>query len=58
MGSLTINQSISLLIALGGTVDAVLVNPDICEADDDFDPAQMQRVSTVKKACAKLVKIF
>ncbi|CAG2238563.1 CDCA8 [Mytilus edulis] len=47
------HMKLSDFIALGGTVDAVLVNPDICEADDDFDPAQMQRVSTVKKACAK-----
>ncbi|XP_063440487.1 borealin-like [Mytilus trossulus] len=47
------HMKLSDFIALGGTVDAVLANPDICEADDDFDPAQMQRVSTVKKACAK-----
>lgn len=37
-------------IALGGTLEAVLSNPDLCEADDDFDPIQLQCFSTAKKA--------
>lgn len=47
-----------LFLALGGTVDAVLDNPDLGETDDDFDLAQIKVLSTSKKACSRYIKIY